>query len=117
LQDYYDINDDLGTELLKTTLTGDNNLSGDSPYGVTYTTTEQNKDFEQALWGNYKVIGFLGEEYFGGYNAGNGLYSESFNKNSLSSEQLEKIIVDDDTELTLNKGESIKLKDGLCAVL
>lgn len=114
---YYDINKDLGTETLKTTLTDDGNLSGDPPYGVTYTTTAQYKWFERDIWGLYKVIGFLGEKYFAGYyqgydDASNVFYSESFDKNSLSSEQLEKILIDDDTEITLDKGEFIKLKDG-----
>ncbi|MDM7912423.1 MAG: S-layer protein domain-containing protein, partial [Methanotrichaceae archaeon] len=31
---YYDIKDDIGTETLTTTITGDKKLSGDSPYGI-----------------------------------------------------------------------------------
>jgi len=34
---YYDIKKDIGTEKLCTALTETNKLSGDAPYGVTYT--------------------------------------------------------------------------------
>ncbi|MCX6680872.1 MAG: S-layer protein domain-containing protein [Methanothrix sp.] len=114
---YYDIKKDIGTERLKTTLTDDNNISGDPPYGIVYQTTAQTKDYEYWGWGSYNVIGFQGEEYFAGYVSSdnaekNVLFRESTDENSLSSEQLQKILMDDKTEVTLNKGESIKLKDG-----
>jgi S-layer protein (TIGR01567 family) len=115
---YYDINDDLGTETLKTTLTDDNNLSGDPPYGIVYQTAAQTNDYEYRGWGSYTVIGFLGEEYFAGYtenfysDENNVMFSKSTDENSLYSEQLEVILVDDKTEIMLSKGESIKLKDG-----
>jgi S-layer protein (TIGR01567 family) len=112
---YYDINKDLGMEILTITLTDDNNLSGDAPYGVTYTTTAQAKDYKYWGWGSYEVIGFLGKEYFAGYiysDENSVMFSKSTDENSLSSEQLEEILVDDRTEIMLSKGESIKLKDG-----
>ena len=115
---YYDIKKDIGTEELKFVLTGDNKLSGDSPdYGVIYTTTAQNKGFERELWGSFKVIGFQADKYFAGYNEGadvasNIFYSESTDKNSLSSEQLEKIMKDDDTEMTVTSGTPLKLEEG-----
>lgn len=114
---FYDIKKDIGTETLNTFLTEGNKLSGDAPYGVTYTTVAQANDYEYWGWGSYKVIGFLGEEYFAGYiesaNAGrNVLFKESTDENSLAGEQLEKILMNEETEITLNKGESIKLKDG-----
>jgi S-layer protein (TIGR01567 family) len=113
---FYDIKKDLGTESLKFVLT-DNKLSGDSPYGITYTTTAQSKDYERELWGSYKIIGFGAEKYFAGYNEGadvasNIFYSESTDKNSLSSEQLEKILMDDDSEMTVTSGTPLKLEEG-----
>jgi S-layer protein (TIGR01567 family) len=81
-------------------------------------TTAQTKDYEYWGWGSYNVIGFLGEEYFAGYAENyndveeNVLFRESTDENSLASEQLQKILIDDNTEITLSKGESIKLKDG-----
>jgi len=114
---FYDIKKDLGNENLKFELTGDNKLSGDAPYGVTYTTTVQNKAFERALLGSYKIIGFQADKYFAGYNEGadagsNLLYSESTDKNSLSSEQLEKILIDNKDEKTVTSGTPLKLEEG-----
>jgi S-layer protein (TIGR01567 family) len=119
---YYDIKKDLGTETLTTSLTEDNKLSGDVPYGISYETTSQYKNFERNIWGSYKVISFLAERYFVGYNQGedagsNIFYSESTDKNSLSSEQLEKILIDDKSNMVVKKGEPIKLKEGYELVL
>ncbi|MCX6679626.1 MAG: S-layer protein domain-containing protein [Methanothrix sp.] len=92
---YYDIKKDIGKEQLTTVLTETNKLSGDAPYGVTYTTTAQAKDYEFEDWGSYNVIGFQAEKYFAGYitnedAAKNIFFKESTDENSLSSEQLEK---------------------------
>ena len=116
---FYDIKKDLGTESLKFVLTGDNKLSGDTPYGVTYTTTAQNKAFERDLWGSYKIIGFRADKYFAGYNQGvdeasgsNIFYAESTDKNSLSSEQVEQILMDSKDEMTVTSGTPLKLGEG-----
>ncbi len=114
---YYDIKKDIGTETMKFDLTEGNKLSGDSPYGITYTSTAQDKEYEFEPWGSYKIIGFGADPYFAGYNPGedvasNLFYSESTDKNSLSSEQLQKVLIDDDTEMTLTSGTPLKLKEG-----
>jgi S-layer protein (TIGR01567 family) len=116
---FYDIKKDLGTETLKFTLTEGNKLSGDSPYGILYTTTAQNKAFERDLWGSYKIIGFGAKKFFAGYNQGvdeasgsNIFYSESTDKNSLSSEQVEEILMDNKDELTVTSGTPLKLGEG-----
>jgi S-layer protein (TIGR01567 family) len=114
---YYDINNDLGTETLSTTLT-DNKLSGDEPYGVKYVTTAQSKEFKFEDWGAFKVMGFLADEYFAGYveNVDNAdkniLFKESIDENSLSRGQLQKILIDDDTEKTVTSGTPMKLEEG-----
>ena len=114
---YYDIKKDIGTEQLTTVLTEGNKLSGDAPYGVIYTTTAQAKDYEFEDLGSYNVIGFQAEKYFAGYitneNADKDIFfKESTDENSLSSEQLEKILVDDDTERTVTTGTPLKLQEG-----
>ena len=115
---YYDIENDLGTETLNTAVYY-NKLSGDSPYGATYTTTAQNKDFERGLWGSYKVIGFQGERYFAGYNEGasdeyrsNIFFEQSTDKNSLSSEQLQKILIDNKDEIIVKPDTPLRLAEG-----
>ncbi len=104
---YYDTDQELGTETLK--------FSGTNPYGFIYTTTAQNKHFERALWGSYRVIGFMTEKCFAGYNQGNTeqegsniFYKESTDSNSLASGQLEKILIDSTDETTLASVASIK---------
>jgi len=118
---FYDIKKDLGKEELKVILTGDgkDKLSGDDPRGIIYTTSTQNKAFERDLWGSYKVIGFQAEKYFAGYNEGaseedgsNIFFKESTDKNSLSSEQLEKILMDSKDEMTVTSGTPLKLGEG-----
>ena len=121
---FYDAKKDIGTETLKMVLTGDDcrKLSGDSPNGVTYTTNAQSKAYDRALWGAFNVICFQADQYFAGYLQGdteedgsNIFYAESEDANSLSNEQLEKILIDDDTERTvtsdtpLNLGENYRL--------
>jgi S-layer protein (TIGR01567 family) len=113
---YYDIKDDIGTETLSTTLT-DKKLSGDSPYGVKYVTTAQSKEFKFEDWGAFNVMGFLADRYFAGYVSNenaekNLLFKESTDENSLSSEQLQKILIDDDTEKTVTSGTPMKLEEG-----
>jgi hypothetical protein len=61
---YYDIKKDIGTETLKISITEGNKLSGDSPYGVVYTTSTKPKDYEFEDWGSYKIMGFMAERYF-----------------------------------------------------
>jgi S-layer protein (TIGR01567 family) len=123
---FYDVKKEIGTETLVTQLSGDDGrkLSGISPYGITYTTTVQSKAYQRALWGAYSVIGFMGDQFFAGYLQGtdeatgsNIFYAESTGKNSLSSEQLEKILIDEKTKILIKKGESIKLKEGYELVL
>jgi len=116
---YYDINNDLGTECLKIVISDTNKLSGDAPYGVTYTTTTQTKPFEKEVFGEYKVIGFLGEKYFAGYvesaafEASNLFFKESVDEDSLLiEEQLEKVLIDSDDEITVTSGKSLKLEEG-----
>ncbi|MDM7934439.1 MAG: S-layer protein domain-containing protein [Methanothrix sp.] len=113
---YYDIDDDLGTERITTTIT-DGKLQ--EPNGVTYTTTVQKNDFDFADWGYYNVIGFMANKYFAGYlndpevdDANEILFKESTDENSLADEQLEEILMDDDTEMTVTSGTPLKLEEG-----
>ena len=67
------------------------------------------KDFEYSDWGSYKVISFLGESISLGISRTmktadeNILFRESTDENSLSSEQLEKILIDDKTRIRSRK--------------
>jgi len=114
---YYDIDDDLGTETLTTTITEGNKLQ--EPNGITYTTTAQKNDFDFEDWGYYNVIGFQANQYFAGYlndenvpDENEILFKESEDENSLSDEQLEAILMDNDDEMTVTSGTPLKLEEG-----
>jgi S-layer protein (TIGR01567 family) len=112
---FYDIDDDIGRETLNMTITG-NELK--EPHGLMYSSTSQDKKFEFDDWGEFKVMGFLGKEYFAGYSGEslNGtypiLYDESDNANLLIDEQLSEVLINDDTERTITGGTPLELNDG-----
>lgn len=113
---YYDIDKDLGTERIATTIYETNKL--EEPNGVVYTTSAQANDFGFEDWGYYNVIGFLGKKYFAGYvESGNADYSseilfrESTDENSLSDEQLQTILMDSDTETIVTADAPLKLAE------
>lgn len=114
---YYDIDNDIATEQLELRLTDGNRFS--EPEGIVYTTIAQRERFKFTDWGYFKVIGFLGEKYFGGYISDENIppenqipYAESTDKDSLSYEQLEAILKDEDDEMTVTSGTSIKMDEG-----
>lgn len=131
---YYDIDKNLGAERLtfrptnvgvgKDTATLSDQDWGAGFRGITYTTVGQPKNFKFKPWGQYEVIGFLGERYFAAYNsvvtqgmadAGEPvsfLYDRSKNRNLMTNEQIAKILIDDDTERTITSGSSLKLEEG-----
>src|SRR5512136_277969 len=112
---YYDLKNDIKSEELTTTITDNNKLM--EPDGVKYTATAKPKDFEFEDWGQYNVIGFMGEKYFAGYldkpdTTDDVLYEKSTDENVLSDEQLLKILRDEETKIIIKKGQSIKLDEG-----
>ncbi|MFZ3149239.1 MAG: S-layer protein domain-containing protein [Methanothrix sp.] len=113
---YYDINDSIGNENIIINISN-NRASGIEPYGIIYTTQAQAKNFSFADWGTYYVIGFLEKGYFAGYadssdRKKNLFYNESTNSNALGLDQLNEILIDDDSELTIDVGKSLILKQG-----
>jgi S-layer protein (TIGR01567 family) len=113
---YYDLDSDLGTEVL-TAIVSSGKLSGRYPYGLTYQTTVQKKDFEFDSWGSYNVIGFMAEKCFAGYldspeSTDDRLFQESGDENVLSQKQLLNVLVDDDKEMTITSDRALQLEDG-----
>jgi S-layer protein (TIGR01567 family) len=114
---YYDIDNDLGTEQLILTATYGNTFY--EPEGVIYSTTAQKERFRFSDWGYFKVIGFLGEKYFAGYVLDENIppdyqiqYAKSIDKDSLYNGQLQRILMDDDREITIVSGTPLKLGEG-----
>ncbi|MBN1236316.1 MAG: S-layer protein, partial [Methanotrichaceae archaeon] len=111
---YYDIDDDIKTEELTTTVTDGKLLE---PDGVVYTTKAMADDFDFDAWGSYNVIGFMADKYFAGYldtadSTDDILFEESDDENVLSDEQLLKILVDNDDEMTVTSGTPLALEGG-----
>jgi len=116
---YYDPKKDIGTEELKISITDENDLSGDAPYGVVYTTKASQSSFRRSELGSYNVIGFLGERYFAGYFNDTGLSQwmqipliRSDDPNSLEKGQLQKILIDDNSEIIVTQNEPLALQEG-----
>jgi S-layer protein (TIGR01567 family) len=112
---YYDLDDNIKTEELTATVSEGKKLL--EPDGVTYTTKAMSDDFEFEDWGKYNVIGFMADKYFAGYldtpdTTDDILFTESDDENVLSDEQLLKILVDDDDEMTVTSGTPLKLEEG-----
>ena len=112
---YYDIDDDIKTESMTMTVSEGKKLL--EPDGVTYNTQAMADDFEFEDWGKYNVIGFMADKYFAGYldtpdTTDDILFTESDDENVLSDEQLLKILVDDDDEMTVTSGTPLKLEEG-----
>jgi S-layer protein (TIGR01567 family) len=102
---FYDLKNDVGTEKLTITLSGRSIDSGD----LKYSTLAQDTDFEFNDWGSYKVIGFMAEKYFAGYNEGD---VSDTNRSLINDGQLRKVLVDSDNESTLTTGSALPLGEG-----
>jgi S-layer protein (TIGR01567 family) len=129
---YYDIDNDIGAEQItfypkKTTAMLSDQLDsidsyGKSVRGVVYTTKAQNKSFAFKEWGQYKVIGFLGEKYFAAYDGFKTPkmkdekisfpYDKSSNNNLMTFEQLTNILIDSNDEITVTSDEPLLLEEG-----
>ena len=110
---YYDIDDNIATETMTFTVTDRKLLE---PDGVVYETKAMEDDFDFDEWGNFLVIGFMADKYFAGYVDAEGtddvLFEESDDENVLADEQLLKILIDNDDEMTVTSGTPLKLEEG-----
>jgi len=105
---YYDIDDNIGTESITLTITGE---ALDEPNGVVYQTTAQQDTFDFDEWGDYWTIGFFAEEYFAAYVEGGFLFDDSTDDNLMVDEQLSRVLYDDDEERTFTTGTPLKLEE------
>ena len=130
---YYDIDKNLGAETLTfrpapgavaTGATLSDQPDANNNRGVVYETHAQLKKFKYKPWGQYDVIGFLGDKYFTAYDstvttdAANAnehvafLFDASKNRNLMTNEQISQVLVDDNTEMLINSSMPLKLKEG-----
>jgi S-layer protein (TIGR01567 family) len=114
---YYDIDEDLETELLKTSI-NDGKLA--EPDGITYTTDAIKTELKFEDWGSFRAIGFLGEKCFAEYVSDSSkglLFDKSTDKSALAKKQLLKILADDDAEKTITTGSPLRLEDGFALAI
>jgi S-layer protein (TIGR01567 family) len=116
---YYDPKKDIGTERLTVSITDGNDLSGEAPYGIVYSTTASQSAFKLSEFGSYNLIGFMGERYFAGYVNDTGLSEwiqiplmRSDNPNSLDKGQLQRILMDDNSEYVVTQDKPLDLQEG-----
>jgi S-layer protein (TIGR01567 family) len=122
---YYDLDKSIGTEQITFLLSDANGASAtlsdqmdpNGNRGISYKTVAQKKSFKFGAWGSYYLIGFLGEPYFAAYEGKGGgeapfLYEISESKSLLASEQLSRVLIDNDTEMAVSVGVPLKLEEG-----
>ncbi|VVB91036.1 S-layer protein [uncultured archaeon] len=111
---YYNLDDDVGTEKLDITRSG----TSVSSHNLIYTSTPQAVSYQYSNFGTFKVIGFMADKYFAGY-IGCPTCITRQDISTINSQQLHKVLIDDDTQrviyagstLTLNDGYVVKIKD------
>ena len=99
---YYDLDTGMGSESMTITGIG-RSLERDS---ITYTTKASNVKFEYDSWGDYQIVGFMGDKYYAG--SGTGSDSESLMKTG----NLSKVLIDTDESGNYRVGQSIALEEG-----
>ena len=110
---FYNMDDNIGTEEITTTITRGNVLAEDT--GVVYTTEAQIKDFNFQGWGTFYTMAFLGYPYFAGYiddMTSTHILSEATTSNLLSSGLLSEILLDDSTSMVVASSEPVELSEG-----
>lgn len=101
---YYDIDDDVGTEKLQVTFSG-NSIDEES---LIYTTRPMQVNFEFGDWGSYDVIGFMADKYFAGYE--NTEFTDE--ASAINEGQLRRVLLDSDDSQTIATGSVLSLQEG-----
>lgn len=107
---YYDINNNIKSETIRFLITGDRQL--EASRGIEYSTYTREVPFKFSEWGQFFVIGFLGEKYFVSYAKSGYIANESNNGNLMSNGQLSKVLIDSKKEVTILENNSLWLQEG-----
>ena len=98
---YYDINDDITNAEEITIEYNTSNFRRIDKGNVTYTSKPTNISYQYDAWGEYAVIGFMGEKYYAGVNG-----------SLIKSGNLSKILIDEDEKRMMRVGQYITLEEG-----
>ena len=103
---YYDIDEGLGDESLLLETSERSVPIGDAVYA----TSAQEASFEHGDWGHYRVLAFLGDNYFSGYDD-DCIISPSWS--SLKDDGvLSKVLIDSDSRETISADQDLLLEEG-----
>ena len=98
---FFDINNDLITESIRIT-TDLNTTRTIARNELIYTATTTEVEFAFSAWGNYTILGFMGEKYYAGPNG-----------NLLHGGNLSRVLVDSDERRNMRVGQSLALEEGV----
>jgi len=103
---YYDIDDDVGTEMMTIKISGGNKIEEKD---LIYSTKPQPVKFEFDAWGKYDVIGFMADKYFAGYNNQTEFTDEA---SAIGEGELRRVLMDSDDSRTIATGSVLSLEEG-----
>ena len=106
---YYDIDNGQGTESLVLNQAVSHSNRKIKEGNLVYRTESTSTKFEHSDWGSYEVIGFMAEEYFGGYSKASSVFTS---KDMISDGMLLKVLKDEDEKYSLKTGSMLELEDG-----
>lgn len=78
--------------------------------GMMYSTMVQPRQFQFSHWGQYNVVGFLGELLFAGY--GKNTSSDIGNSSLIDGDYLGRILLDSNESVSAKAGDVLALADG-----
>ncbi|MDY0266527.1 MAG: S-layer protein domain-containing protein [Methanimicrococcus sp.] len=100
---YYDINDDVeSSEKIKINQSLDNGSRSIDKGNLEYSSNITTVDYNYSAWGDYSVVGFMGEKYYAGKDG-----------SLLKDGNLSKVLVDTDEKRQMRTGESMILEEGI----
>jgi S-layer protein (TIGR01567 family) len=108
---FYDMDKDIGTEKLTINPSGASIPEG----GLVYSTSPQEIGFDYSGFGSYQVIGFMADKYFAGYTANTkppNPTTRISGTSTLAQGQLQKVLIDDETQRVITVGGTLTLKEG-----
>ncbi|MCL2549401.1 MAG: hypothetical protein FWE78_00390 [Methanimicrococcus sp.] len=95
---YYDLDTGYGSESMTIKNIGRSIGSGN----ISYTTTASNVSYAYDRWGNYSIVGFMGDKYYAG----------SGSSSLMSNGNLSKVLIDDNVSKNYRVGQVIALEEG-----
>lgn len=105
---YYDLDEDLGGEMLQIDLDGRTAEKGH----IDYSSKIWTEQFEYRPWGSFQRVAFFGKLYFAGYQESS--FTEEVS--SLEKGELREVLMDDDITQTLSLNKTLTLQQGYVLV-